>query len=389
MATRRPFVFVLAAIIPTMGASFRTTNFTVEAPTPEIAERVGQWAEHYRREKAREWLGREMPNWPEPCPLHVRVTPTGAGGATSFNFTAGHVWQTMEIEGPIDRLIASVLPHEVTHTVFAHYFRCPVPRWADEGGAVLSEDDLERNNHDMMARQILNSGRALPLSYLFGLKNYPRDPRDIGALYAEGYSVSSFLVASSNRKVFLEFLGHGMNYGWDTALRTYYGYQNVEQLQQAWINSLRAPRTQAPTMLAHNSDAAAPGEQTRGVLVRLTAPPVQPLLEEPGFVARGQAPEYDPRAGFRDAPRQQMEERPGYLPDANAPGQQPQPVPQNAWVPAVRLGQPVAGPAYQVQPAVVYGQPASQPAPFYSAPAAQPQAIYSFPAACPPTGSGH
>ncbi len=50
----------------------------------------------------------------------------------------------MNIEGPLDRLLSSVLPHEITHTVFAHYFRTPVPRWADEGGSVLSEDDLER-----------------------------------------------------------------------------------------------------------------------------------------------------------------------------------------------------------------------------------------------------
>jgi hypothetical protein len=396
MAMRRPFVFVLAAIIPAMGASYRSPNFAVEAPTPDIAKSVGDWAEYYRKEKAIQWLGREMPPWAEPCPLHVRVTATGAGGATSFNFTAGQVWQTMEIEGPIDRLIASVLPHEVTHTVFAHYFRCPVPRWADEGGAVLSEDDIERNNHDMMARQILNAGRALPLSYLFQLKNYPRDPRDIGTLYAEGYSVSNFLVGASNRKVFLEFLAHGMNYGWDSAVQTYYRYQGVEQLQQAWINHLRYP--QSP-LLARNSGAASPGDQARGaVLVRLTAPPVQPLQDEPGFVARGQAPEYDPRAGWRDVPRRQLEDRPGYLPDVTAgPQQSVQPVPQNNWVPAVRLGQPLAA-AYP-QPAPIYSPPAAaaypvQPAPIYSPPAAaaypvQPVPIYSSPAAACLPGSGH
>jgi hypothetical protein len=300
----------------------------------------------------------------------------------------------MEIEGPLDRLIASVLPHEVTHTVFAHYFRCPVPRWADEGGAVLSEDDIERNNHDMMARQILNAGRALPLGYLFGLKNYPRDPRDIGTLYAEGYSVSRFLVDSSNRKVFLEFLGHGMNYGWDSAVQTYYRYQSVAQLQEAWINSLRAPRPAPQPMLARNqgsgvrgqgseasvNEAASPVDQSRGaVLVRLTAPPVQPLQDEPGIVARGQAPEYDPRAGWRDVPRRQMENQPGYLPDlgsqmprgANATplAEQTRPVPQNVWVPAVRLGQPVTGASYTVQPAPVYSPP------------------YSPPVACAPGGS--
>jgi len=68
----------------------------------------------------------------------------------------------MEIQGPLDRLLASVLPHEITHTVFAHHFRQPVPRWADEGGSVLSEDDLERERHDKLTRSILNQGSKFP-----------------------------------------------------------------------------------------------------------------------------------------------------------------------------------------------------------------------------------
>src|SRR5262249_56966796 len=100
-----------------------------------------------------------------PCPGDGKVTMNGAGGATSFAFDNGRVLgQHMTIEGSLDRLLASVLPHEITHTVFAYYFRRPLPRWADEGGAVLSEDDAERNRHDMLCRQILNTpGRAIPL----------------------------------------------------------------------------------------------------------------------------------------------------------------------------------------------------------------------------------
>src|SRR5262249_56886909 len=101
-----------------------------------------------------------------------------------------------------------VLPHEVTHTVLAHSFRPPVPRWADEGGSVLSEDDQERQRHDMLVRQILNTpGRAIPLRRLFALTQYPRD---VMVLYAEGYSVTNFLVSRSSRPPFLTFLAHGM-----------------------------------------------------------------------------------------------------------------------------------------------------------------------------------
>jgi hypothetical protein len=175
-----------------------------------------------------------MPTWPERCPLHVKVTTSGAGGATSFNFMNGQVWQVMNIEGSLERILSSVLPHEVTHTVFAHHFRMPVPRWADEGGSVLSEDDLERSRHDSMVRQILNSGRAIPLRRLFTLRDYPRE---VGSLYAEGFSVSNFLVNSSDRPTFLKFVAHGMQYGWDGAAQTYYRYQSVEQLEEAAAGS--------------------------------------------------------------------------------------------------------------------------------------------------------
>ena len=128
MAARSWIIVAAVAAFASMGAAYRTPNFVVEAPTPEIAQQVGQYAEHYRKEKAMQWLGQEMPQWPDPCPLRVTITMNGSGGATSFAFDHGHILgQDMHIEGSLDRLLASVLPHEVTHTVFAFYFRQPVP----------------------------------------------------------------------------------------------------------------------------------------------------------------------------------------------------------------------------------------------------------------------
>src|SRR5262245_16105057 len=242
MASRRILAFVLFGALASVGASYRTTNFVVEAPTPQIAQQMAIAAEQYRSLKAQEWLGREMPNWPQPCPIRVKVTMGGAGGATTFSFDGGRVQsQHMHIEGSLDRLLASVLPHEVTHTVFAHYFRQPVPRWADEGGAVLSEDDIERSRHDQLVRQLLNQGHAMPLKRLFALREYPSD---VMTLYAEGYSVAQFLVDSSSRPAFLAFIAQGMNsnIGWDRALQTCYRYNSVEDLEQAWLSHLRSTK---------------------------------------------------------------------------------------------------------------------------------------------------
>lgn len=327
-----------------LGASYQTQNFTVQVDhaTPQDVQRVGEWAEYYRKEKAREWLGREMPPWSTPCPLKIHVTQGGAGGATTFSFSPAGVSQTMEIEGPWERLIHSVLPHEITHTVLAHYFGAPVPRWADEGSAVLSEDDIERHRHDELVRQILRSGRGIPLERLFLLKEYPRNPADVGALYAQGYSVSDYLVRLRDRKTFLEFISHGMQHGWDNAARNMYRFQSVQQLQQSWIASLSVPRQPqggAPTILASN-DGATPtdpaGRRAAGFL-RLTDTHGSQGRDGAQPVIRGQVPDGDGQSGVAAG---RGAGRPGYLPDPNST-QQPLAISRDGWnSPGVRLGAP-------------------------------------------------
>jgi hypothetical protein len=335
MTPRGPLVLVLASIVATMGASYRTTNFLVEAPTQQLAQQAGQLAEQYRKEKALQWLGQEMQPWPEPCPLKLTVTYNGAGGATSFAFDRGQVLgQQMHIEGSVERLFNSVLPHEVTHTVFAYYFRTPVPRWADEGGAVLSEDDLERNRHDGLCRQILNTpGRAIPLRRLFALKEYPHD---VMALYAEGYSVVNFLVGLGNRQVFLGFVARGMHEGWDRAAQTAYHFNSVEELEQAWLNYLQNTRRQ-PAVLAQNTRPQE-GEPMNRVVVRQTVPPAQPF-EDGRPVYRGAAPgeeEGYPEPRYAASPGQpQTTLQPPVGQPRWQPSAPPQPQP-----PQVQLGPP-------------------------------------------------
>jgi hypothetical protein len=280
---RRFLPLVLVGVIASLGASYRTQNFVVHAPTPQIAEQIGKWAEHYRKEKAQLWLGREMPPWPQPCPLIVQVSMEGPSGATSFNFGQGQVLsQKMEIRGPLDRLIASVLPHEITHTVFAYYFRTPVPRWADEGGSVLSEDDVERDRHDKLVRSILNNGRQIPMSRLFSLREYPRE---VMCLYAQGYSISDYLVKRSDRQTFLQFVAAGMQGGWDGAVQRFYGHRDVKELEGAWLQHLRDTRRQPGVQLAGNAKTPSPTGTATASMVRTTAPPY-----EQSPLVRGQAP---------------------------------------------------------------------------------------------------
>jgi hypothetical protein len=214
------------------GASFRSTNFAVDAPSREIAQRVAERAEACRSSIAKAWLGHELAAWTRPCPIKVRVTAGEAGGLTSFGFGQGRVTdQAMTVEGRVDRILASAIPHEITHTIFASYFGGPMPRWADEGASLLSEDLRERRRHDQIAVDLLERRGELPLGRLFRVEEYPKD---LMGFYGQGYSISRFLIEMGGRPRFLLFVRDGLKNGWDPATRAHYQLTDVRELDRAW-----------------------------------------------------------------------------------------------------------------------------------------------------------
>ncbi len=223
---------VLGCVPLLAGASYRSANFAVDAPTREVAKAVAEHAETCRVRIAKAWLGRELPAWKRPCPIRVRLTSGEAGGLTSFGFNEGRVSdQSMVVEGRLDRILASALPHEVTHTVFAAYFGGPMPRWADEGASLLSEDQRERTRHDQIAVDLLARHQELSLARLFQIEEYPKD---LMSFYGQGYSISRFLIEMGGRPRFLRFVRDGLRSGWDRATLTHYGLADVRELDRAW-----------------------------------------------------------------------------------------------------------------------------------------------------------
>jgi hypothetical protein len=222
----------LAAMPVLTGASYRTPNFVVQADTSEAAKAIAEQAEASRLAIARQWLGHELPAWKTPCPVKVKLTRGEAGGLTSFGFHRGRVSdQSITVEGRLDRILASALPHEVTHTIFAAFFGGPMPRWADEGASLLSEDLRERRRHDHIADNLIARRADMPLSKLFRVEEYPRD---LMSFYGQGYSISRFLVEMGGRQRFLNFVRDGLESGWDRATRTHYGLADVRELDRAW-----------------------------------------------------------------------------------------------------------------------------------------------------------
>jgi hypothetical protein len=241
-----------------MGARWATPNFVVETADPQLCRQIGETAEVLRREMAIAWLGKPMPDWSSPCPMNVKVGPQlGAGGATTFLFDRGEVygWR-MDIQGSAQRVLDSVLPHEITHMVFASHFRCPLPRWADEGGATSVEHISERQKHMKMLVQFLHTNHGIAFNQMFAMKDYPQ-PEWVLPLYAQGYSLAEFLIEQGGRPQFLTFLGEGLrNDDWTAAVDHVYGYHDLGELQNRWLAWVRdgfpplRPRTEPGKLLA-------------------------------------------------------------------------------------------------------------------------------------------
>jgi len=332
---------IAAAVLVSLGANYRSPNFVVSAPTVEVAEQVGLAAEKYRQELAIEWTGKPMPNWSRPCPISVQVgAHLGAGGVTSFVFDHGEVfgWQ-MEIQGPLDRLIDSVLPHEVTHTIFASHFRRPLPRWADEGACTTVEHDSERKKQQKLLVQFLQTGRGIAFSQMYVMKEYPRD---ILPLYAQGHSLSTYLIAQGGKHRFLEYVGEGMDTDdWIATTKKFYGFESLADLQSQWLDWVRrgSPKLEGKErMLAGN------GAGGRPVVIRGQSP------DGPNGVALA-APLVPVRRGGSDE---------GAVAVAGAS------TTRDGWLPAGRLK---AMPVSASSPGAVAGVPSPLPLPGPASPA--------------------
>ena len=265
-------------------------NFIVYAPDRLMAAKVSQAAEGFRKSLASEWLGRELPTWPQKCPIHVKIE-AHAGGETSFAFQMDATnrgvpvdWE-MKIFGSPERILDAVLPHEITHTIFATHFGRPLPRWADEGACTTVEHVSERKKNHQMLMEFLTTSRGIPFNRMFTMKQYPQD---ILPLYAQGYSLAKYLIFQKGRRHFLNYIDRGMQYeeqgggitGWNRATSEFYGFEDLSDLQLSWVDWVRngSDQTSAAKVAKNSPEKRAariqPPQQTFA-----SAPPKQPVRE--------------------------------------------------------------------------------------------------------------
>ncbi|QDT06053.1 hypothetical protein K227x_44600 [Rubripirellula lacrimiformis] len=234
LATGIAGMMVGLTITAASAANYRTQNFLIQAPDAALAKTVGDAAERYRNDLATYWLGRPLPAWPTPCPVRVVAgSNLAAQGVTTYNRAPVRDFQ-MEVIGTPERILDSVLPHEVTHTILATHFGRPLPRWADEGICTTVEHESEKNKHEAKLREFLKTRRGIAMNQLFLLTEYPND---VLPMYAQGYSVCRFLIEQQDAPTFIAFLTDYMRHpSWTDNIKKHYGYESLGELQQYWLS---------------------------------------------------------------------------------------------------------------------------------------------------------
>jgi hypothetical protein len=227
-----------------------TANFLIYHHHPEdFVDKAAGIAEKARATALRKWFG-ETDNWTARCVIYLYSdvheyqelsgAPAASPAHTQVRVEEGRVLsRSIHLRGHHPDLLRAILPHEVTHAVLAGHFGDFVPRWADEGMAVLNEprDRIDAHLHDLPKWR--NQRRLIALQDLIEMHDYP-PPWQIGAFYAESVSLVEFLTRQKDAQTLARFVREGQRRGYDVALKRCYGW-DFEELEKRWRQYAFAP----------------------------------------------------------------------------------------------------------------------------------------------------
>ncbi len=236
------------------------------------AQRVAKAAEEARAVQVRRWGVVSNGGWSPKCEILLypnaesfsRDTqqPADSPGFSSMGMNAGRlVFRRVNLRVDHPNLIKAILPHEVTHVVLADLFpRQQIPRWADEGLAVLAEPLSEQALRAADLEEPLKAGRLFRLNDLM-VMDYPQ-AEHWGLYYAQSVSLTRFLVDAGTPTQFIKFVQSAQESGFEPALRDVYAIDGYGALHDRWITYARAHVASAADV-ATSSEAKEKTETTQ------------------------------------------------------------------------------------------------------------------------------
>ena len=211
----------------------------------EVAIQVARQADAAKASSSRRWLGNDGEHWPYRCDiwlyptgdLYSRATgvPSTSPGHSTFQAESTRVLsRKIELRMDHPNLVDAVLPHEVTHVVLAGQFgKNFLPRWLDEGMAILSEPRERIRRHTDHIPRYASEGTLLGAGQLITLSDYP-DATKVGIFYAQSVSLVEFLCSLKGTQAFTLFVKDAVGGDWETALKRHYNIDGFAGLERQW-----------------------------------------------------------------------------------------------------------------------------------------------------------
>jgi hypothetical protein len=225
---------------------YETPNFRIYHADPELAQKAGEVAELVRLRQAERWASpAARAAWTPRCDFYLYAngkhfakstgqTETAPGFSTMGTSGNKVVTRLIHLRADHPELLAAVLPHEVTHVVMADLFAVQqIPRWADEGLAVLAEPVETQRLRSAELKEPLESGGLIDLGKLMTM-DYPA-PNHLSLYYAQSISLTRFLVGQGPPEQFLKFVRHSQRGGVELALKEVYQIQGLAALEDRWL----------------------------------------------------------------------------------------------------------------------------------------------------------
>jgi hypothetical protein len=222
----------------------QTANFRAfHKGDPETATQVCRTAERARAATHHKWFGNAPKTWDCRCDIYLHPNasafaiatgvPEAVPGHSTFRYDSGRlISRRIDLHCDCPTLLSAVLPHEAAHTVLHGMFtKEALPRWANEGMAVLGEPMAQIKGHLTRLRQYREAGLLLDVQALVEMWDYPT--HHVAAFYAQSVSLVAFLAASKDPPVFTRFLRDARHVGYEKALQNHYGW-SFSELDQRW-----------------------------------------------------------------------------------------------------------------------------------------------------------
>jgi len=138
--------------------------------------------------------------------------------------------------------LSAALPHELTHVILKDRFASKIlPRWADEGMAILADTEAKQKRHDRDLQTALRHQTTFRAAELLLMEEYPSASR-FGTFYGQSVSLTKFLVGRQGPAEFVKFVELAEDHGFDNAARECYGFANLGDLDRQWRESVSASR---------------------------------------------------------------------------------------------------------------------------------------------------